>query len=410
MGPVGTGNERRLMNSGPGDVLQLIRRGEATTRREIQDLTGLSRMTVAQRVDSLLEARFIREAGDGHATGGRRPHRLEFDVENSVLVVATVDTTHSRTALTRLDGTILADERVDVAVLDGPKALLTSLAESFVRLLDSAGIAHESLVGIGVSIPGPVDPHTGRPSQPPIMPGWDAYPISEHLQESFAVPVFVENDADAMALGEQSVNYPESLSLCLVKVSTGIGTGMVINGSVYHGIDGGAGDIGHIRLAGETAQCQCGSFGCLAAVASGRAVAHALGAASGSDVKRMIAEGNVDALRLTHEAGSRLGEVMATVVSMVNPGVLVVGGDLASSALIGGIRESLYPRSLARATRNLDVRLSTLGADAGLIGLARIAVDHLFSAEAVNASVSVAASTSANTLGIPPVTGGRDAG
>jgi predicted NBD/HSP70 family sugar kinase len=377
------------MSSGPGDVLQLIRRGEANTRRDIQDVTGLSRMTVAQRVDSLLDAHLIREAGDGHATGGRRPHRLEFDVENSVLAVATVDTTHTRTALTRLDGVILAEQRLEVAVLDGPKALLTTLAESFIRLLAESGVEQESLAGIGVSIPGPVDPHTGRPSQPPIMPGWDAYPIVEHLRESFDVPVFVENDADAMALGEQSVNYPDSRSLCLVKVSTGIGTGMVIDGSVYHGIDGGAGDIGHIRLAGETALCQCGSSGCLAAVASGRAVAHALGGQSGSDVKRMIAEGNVDAIRLTHEAGSRMGEVMATVVSMVNPGVLVVSGDLASSALIGGIRESLYPRSLARATRNLDVRLSTLGDDAGLIGMARIAADNLFSSDAVNAALSM---------------------
>jgi predicted NBD/HSP70 family sugar kinase len=387
--PLGTtGDERRLMSSGPGDVLQLIRSGEAATRREIQEVTGLSRMTVAQRVDALLEARLIREAGDGQATGGRRAHRLEFNVDNSVLAVAAIDTTHTRTALTRLDGTIFAGEQLDVAVLDGPKELLTKLAESFGRLLQSAGVEQDSLAGIGVSIPGPVDPHTGRPSQPPIMPGWDAYPIIDHLQESFARPVFVENDADAMALGEQSVNYPDSRSLCLVKVSTGIGTGMVINGLVYHGIDGGAGDIGHIRLAGETGRCQCGSTGCLATVASGRAVAHALGVSSGSDVGRLIAEGNVDALRRTHEAGCRLGEVMATVVSMVNPGVLVVAGDLASSSLIGGIRESLYPRSLARATRNLDVRLSTLGPDAGLLGLARIAVDNLFSAAAVNAAIA----------------------
>lgn len=385
--------ERRLMGSGPGDVLQLIRRGEATTRREIQEVTGLSRMTVAQRVDALLSARLVRETGGGHATGGRRPHRLEFNVESGVLLVATVDTTHSRTALTRLDGAILDTDRIDVAVLDGPSVLLTRLAESFTRLLHRADGEFATLAGIGVSVPGPVDPHTGRPSQPPIMPGWDAYPIAEHLQNTFDVPVFVENDADAMAFGEQSVNYPESRSLCFVKVSTGIGTGMIIDGSVYHGIDGGAGDIGHIRLAGETALCQCGSYGCLAAVASGRAVAqslheHGIEAQSGTDVKRLIAEGNSDAIRLTHAAGSRLGEVMATVVSMVNPGVLVVGGDLASSALIGGIRESLYPRSLARATRNLDVRLSALDADAGLIGLARVAADNLFSASAINASVS----------------------
>src|SRR4051812_42574356 len=106
------------MSSGSGDVLQLIRRGEAVTRREIQDVTGLSRMTVAQRVDSLLDAGIIREAGDGQATGGRRPQRLEFNVKSAKLIVATVDTTHSRTAITLLDGTILVDEHLQVAVLD----------------------------------------------------------------------------------------------------------------------------------------------------------------------------------------------------------------------------------------------------------------------------------------------------
>jgi predicted NBD/HSP70 family sugar kinase len=196
-----------------------------------------------------------------------------------------------------------------------------------------------------------------------------------------------------MALGEQSTSYSYSSSVCLVKVSTGIGAGLVINGSVYHGIDGGAGDIGHIRLAGETALCQCGSRGCLAAVSSGRAVAMELSkrgipANSGRDVRALLASGNVEAVTLTHDAGRKIGEVMATVVSMVNPGVLVVSGDLASTALIGGLRETLYPRSLARATRNLDVRLTTLGDDAGIIGIARIVADNLFSAVAVNSKLS----------------------
>jgi predicted NBD/HSP70 family sugar kinase len=221
------------------------------------------------------------------------------------------------------------------------------------------------------------------------MPGWDAYPIAEHLAQVNAVPTFVENDADAMAFGEQSTNFADSNAVCLVKVSTGIGSGLVINGSVYHGIDGGAGDIGHIRLAGETAICQCGSRGCLAAVASGRAVAMKLTdlgipAGSGRDVARLLRAGNVDALALTHDAGRRIGEVMATVVSMINPGVLVVSGDLASAELLGGLRESLYPRSLPRATRNLNIHLSELGDQAGLIGMARIVADALYSAGAIN--------------------------
>jgi predicted NBD/HSP70 family sugar kinase len=384
-----TAAERRLVSSGPGDVLQLVRRNEANTRRDIQDVTGLSRVTVAQRVDTLLQARLIKESGEGHATGGRRPSRLIFDVRHTALAVATVDTEHSRTAITDLDGNVLASATVEIDIGIAPKTVLTALTASITGLLEPAGLDISQLSGVGISVPGPVDPHTRRPSQPPIMPGWDAYPIADHLAESLPMPIFVENDADAMAFGEQSTNYPDTASLILVKVSTGIGSGLVISGSLYHGIDGGAGDIGHIRLAGETALCQCGSRGCLAAVASGRAVARRLtelgiNATSGRDVRALLDSGNVEALTLTQEAGQKIGEVMATVVSMVNPGVLVVSGDLASTALLGGLRETLYPRSLARATRNLDVRLTTLGEDAGIVGMARIVTDSLFSAAAIN--------------------------
>jgi predicted NBD/HSP70 family sugar kinase len=390
--PAGQNGAGRTVGAGTGEVLQLVRARLATTRGDVQEATGLSRITVAQRIDALLGAGLIREAG-GRATGGRRANTLEFNVDHSVLLVASVDTRHTRAAVTRLDGRILSDVQLDLQVADGPEAALSALLSTFEGLLAAVGIGRGDVGGVGVSIPGPVDQHTGRPSQPPIMPTWDAFPIIERIQESFEVPVFVENDADAMAFGEQTSNYASTSSLCLVKVSTGIGTGIIIDGRIYHGIDGGAGDIGHIRLAGENAICQCGSRGCLAAVASGRAIAHALEkggieAQSGKDVRELIASGNNQALQLTHRAGTRIGEVLATVVSTLNPGVLLIGGDLASSALIAGIREALYPRSLPRATRNLDIRLSTLGESAALVGLARVAVDSVYSAAAVNRALA----------------------
>ncbi|MDF9750405.1 putative NBD/HSP70 family sugar kinase [Arthrobacter sp. ES3-54] len=190
------------------------------------------------------------------------------DTDHSVLAVATVDITHSRVAVTDLAGAVLAEESLDVTITDGPERVLKSLAAAFDRLLEGTGNSRDQLSGVGLSVPGPVDPHSGRLSQPPIMPGWDAYPVIEHLQDSLPVPVFVENDADAMAFGEYSAAAPSCEAHCLVKVSTGIGTGLVINGSVYHGIDGGAGDIGHTRLEGVDALCQCGSRGCLAASAA----------------------------------------------------------------------------------------------------------------------------------------------
>ena len=179
--------------------------------------------------------------------------------------------------------------------------------------------------------------------------------------------------------------------MCLVKVSTGIGTGIVINGRSYTGADGGAGDIGHVQISPSSdAVCQCGRHGCLAAVASGRAVAHeltelGLPAASGREVRELLRAGNADAARLTQQAGRRIGEVMATVVCLLNPEVVLIGGALASAPLLAGIRETLYKLSLPRATRHLTLQLGALGEDAAIAGLTRLLVDHEFSAEAVNA-------------------------
>lgn len=382
------------MYVGPGDVLQLIRSGQAGTRGDIQEKTGMSRMTVAHRVDALLRAELISEAGSARPSGGRRPTDLVFNLQHSCILSASVETTSSRVALTDLSGSLLADEHLAIAVKDGPKKVLHAITQAGLELLKRSKTPMAKVSGVGISIPGPVDPGTLRPSQPPIMPGWDAYPIVELMQESFPVPVLVENDADAMAVGEYSAGFAGTSSLCLVKVSTGIGTGLVINGQIYQGVDGGAGDIGHVRHpAFAELQCQCGSFGCLAAGASGGAIARKLtelgtSCASGRDVREQLLAGNVDAMRLTHEAGRRLGEVMATVVCLLNPAVLLIAGDLASSSLIGGIRETLYPMSLPRATRHLDVRLATLGKDASIRGMSSLLVNQVFSAAAVNARLA----------------------
>ncbi|MGO4760699.1 ROK family protein, partial [Streptomyces sp. 2MCAF27] len=170
-----------------------------------------------------------------------------------------------------------------------------------------------------------------------------------------------DNDANLMAYGEQRAGYPDCSAFVLVKVSTGIGAGVVVGGEIYRGIDGGAGDIGHIRLHDRPdALCMCGSYGCLAAVASGRALARDLSAAgrpatSGSDVRGLLAEGDPTAVRMARDAGRRVGEVLVTVATLLNPGVLMVGGDLAGVPFLTGVRELLYQRALPRTTANLQV-------------------------------------------------------
>ena len=381
------------MPTGPGDVLTLIREGRALTRGDVREITGLSRVTVAQRLDALLAAGIIIDGDTTEATGGRRRRSLVFNTSQSRAVVAAVDTTHTRIAVTDLGGNVLARDEIDVPVDQGPVAVLDRISAAMAALIDRAGVRVDELCGAAVSLPGPVDPESGRPSQPPILPGWDAYPVAEHLQAGLpGVPVLTANDADAAALGEYAMaGYARTTLMCLVKVSTGIGTGIVINGRSYTGADGGAGDIGHVRVApGSEALCQCGARGCLAAVASGRAIAHELTqigipTASGREVGELLRVGNAHAARLTQQAGRRIGEVMATVVCLLNPEVVLIGGDLASAPLLAGIRETLYKLSLPRATRHLRLYLGALGEDAATVGLTRLLVDHEFSPEAVNA-------------------------
>jgi predicted NBD/HSP70 family sugar kinase len=381
----------QVVPNGPGDILELIRHRRATTRGDVLELTGLSRMTVAQRLDALLGAGMVVEGETGEATGGRRRRSLVFNSAQSRVVAAAVDTTHTRIAVTDLSGTVLGDTVIDVPVEAGPSVVLDEIAAGLTLLLEKHDLVPGDLCGAGLSLPGPIDPLSGRPSQPPILPGWDAYPVAEHLQAGLPdVPVLTANDADAAALGEYAAGHDGLRALCLVKVSTGIGTGIVIDGRLYTGADGGAGDIGHVRVSPRSdALCQCGMQGCLAAVASGRAVAaelteHGYPATSGHEVRELLRAGNADAARITQQAGRRIGEVMATVVCLLNPEVLLIGGDLASAPLLSGIRETLYRSALPRATRHMALQLGTLGEDAAVVGLTRLVVDHEFSPEAVN--------------------------
>ncbi|MEU1551489.1 ROK family protein [Streptomyces scabiei] len=385
-------------HAGAGDLLELVRSGRATTRGALQQATGLSRATVGQRLDRLFRAGWLREGAGGPVgspLGGRPSITLEFDDAHALVLAADLDTRHARAAVLSLTGEIQAEHTGTLVIEEGPDAVLDELGRWFAELLAKEGRPAHAACGIGLAVPGPVDSETGRVVQPPIMPGWDGYDIRARLARAFAehasgpaeVPVLVDNDANLMAYGEQRTGYADCSAFALVKVSTGIGAGMVVGGSIYRGVDGGAGDIGHIRIPqGADALCKCGSYGCLAAVASGGAVARRLAeagvpAASGSDVRELLAAGHPGATALAREAGRAVGDVLATVVTLLNPGVLMIAGDLAGTPFLTGVRELLYQRALPRSTAHLDVVTSRLGERAGLIGAGAQVVEHLYAPE-----------------------------
>jgi predicted NBD/HSP70 family sugar kinase len=382
-----------------GALLRLIREGSAVTRADLARATGLARSTVAQRVDALIGRGLVYEAGDSASTGGRPPTVLAFNRDAGVVLVADLGATHARVAVSDLAGTPLAERASDLDIALGPEHALAWVDERFTELLDEVGRSRSDVRGIGVGVPGPVEFESGRPVNPPIMPGWDDFAIPDWFASRYGAPVLVDNDVNIMARGEHWMHWRETEHLLLIKVGTGIGCGIVADGQIHRGARGAAGDIGHVRATdSKDVVCRCGNIGCLEAVAGGQALARRLAdagedASHSRDVVRLVASGHPGAIRMVRDAGRTLGEVLAGTVNFFNPAVIVIGGDIAEAhaQLLAGVREGIFSRSLPLATRDLRIVPCRLGDRAGVIGAAIMVIEHVLSPDAVDRSLQAAA-------------------
>ena len=385
--------------AGAGAMLQAIRDTESTTRAELVASTGLARSTVAHRIEALLARGLVVPIGENASTGGRPPQAFAFNADEGVILGADLGATHCRLAVTDLRARVIAEERHDIAIADGPDAVLHWLEESLRALVAVTGRSPADVRGIGVGVPGPVEFATGTPVAPPIMPGWDGYPVAGRLARGFGAPTLVDNDVNIMALGEHWTACREFDHMLFVKVGTGIGCGIISEGRIHRGALGAAGDIGHIHvLEHDDVLCRCGNQGCLEAVAGGAAVAAKLSAEgleahNTGDVVMVVREGRPRAVQIVRQAGRELGGVLAAAVNFFNPSVIVIGGDMAhaNEPLLAGVRQLVYERAVPLGTRSLRITRSTLDDRAGVVGAAVMLIEHILAPEAVDARLAEAA-------------------
>jgi glucokinase-like ROK family protein len=386
-------------------VLDEIRLGTSKSRAELVARTGLGRAIVARRVQELLDRGLITEGELGPSTGGRPPRHLSFRAAGGQVLVADIGATSIAVALTDLSGRILAHYTEPADVADGPEVILGRVEALFRQLRETSHQAGP-VWGIGIAVPGPVEFATGRPIAPPIMPGWDDYPIRERFADAFGAPVWVDNDVNVLALGEWRAGIAQGHdNVVVIKIGTGIGAGIISDGRLHRGAQGSAGDVGHIQVVDDRSViCRCGNVGCLEALAGGyalgiqgeavavagrsRRLAAALderGAVSAEDVARAAAFGDPVALELLTEAGRLVGQMLASVVNFFNPSLIVIGGGVAQSGdqLLAAIRRTVYERSLPLATRSLVIQRSSIGMLGGVVGASALVVDQLFARPAL---------------------------
>lgn len=389
---------------GTGEIFQILRDGHARTKAELAALTGLARSTVASRVDALLAADLLRPAGEAVSTGGRPPARVAFNPRAGLVLAVDLGATHATVAVADLAGVILDARTRAIDIGDGPEALLDAILAEGTALL-AATADGLPLVGVGVGVPGPVEHSTGRPTNPPIMPGWDRFDVPGYVQRTFDVPVLVDNDVNILALGEQATSWPRVDDLVFVKVSTGIGAGIIAGGQLQRGAQGSAGDMGHVQVPMSAGSGrEPGDERDLEALASGSALAVALRAEghdvhSASDVVDLVRAGNAAAIEATRQAGRDVGEVLATVVNLLNPSIIVLGGSIARAGehLLAGVREVVYRRSIPLATQHLAIVQSQAGDRAAVLGAAIMVAREVLSPANVDRYVAAKGSKSAGS-------------
>ncbi|WP_431943768.1 ROK family protein [Micromonospora marina] len=378
-------------------LLRLLRDEGAVSRAELGDRLQMPRPRLLAELERLVSLGYVAEAGLAASRGGRRSTLVELSPH---LRFAAVDLGASSIDVEVVNGRLetVAAYTEPADIRSGPKVTLQRVNE----LLHKARVdgAYERLDAVGIGVPGPVSFRDGVPVSPPIMPGWDRFPVRELLTREHGCPAVVDNDVNIMAIGERHGGVAHSVDdFLFIKIGTGIGCGIYLHGEVYRGTDGCAGDIGHIQVDPNGPMCSCGNLGCLEAVFSGAALAReatvaaraevspalaerlaARGVVTALDVAQGAIEGDVTCIQLIREGGRRVGSVLAGLVSFTNPSMIVIGGGLAQLGhiLLAEIRSVVYRRSLPLATGNLPVVLSELGPRAGVAGAAVLASDLAF--------------------------------
>lgn len=384
----GTG---RAENAEQAALLQVLKDRGPLSRVELAGVLSLPRSRLSVEIDRLDRLGLVDHGGAALSRGGR-PSTMVRLADRLRFVGIDIGATSLTVAVTDGHLHVLASASQPADVRAGPRPVLEAAASLVDKLLADLGV--DAVDGAGVGVPGPVSFPQGLPSLPPLMPGWDRYPVQDALAARLGTPVLLDNDVNIMALGEHQAGVARGTpDFLFVKVGTGIGCGIVLGRKVHRGMSGSAGDIGHIQVDDTGPLCACGNRGCLEAYFGGAALSRmgedaarsgrsqwlaerlaATGRLTAIDVGGAAAGGDPVALDLIKEGAGRLGRVLAGLVSFLNPGLVVLGGGLAGlgHVLLAEVRSVVYRQSLPLATGDLPIVLSELGDLAGVVGAAHL--------------------------------------
>ncbi len=380
---------QNIKNFNKHSAVDLIRfAATGISRTDLADQMGLTRAAVTLIVNDLIENGVILEAESRAIPNGRPPVVLEIDPKRGLVAAVDMGATHVNIAIADFSAKIIYEKYFPFNIKLGPQVCLAEVNRSLRELLNNSGINISQLMAVGVGVPGPVITDAGTVVSPPIMPGWDGYPIRASLEKEWGLPVSLNNDAELGALGEWAYGAGRGeKNLAFIKVGSGIGAGLMINQQLYGGTTGSAGEIGHLTIDENGPLCSCGNHGCMEAFAGGQAIANQakklvesgkrtllsnipIADLTAQDVAKAAARGDLPSQEIIMRAGTFIGIAIAGLVNLFNPGAVIIGGGVAQAGdlLTTPIRQAVRERSLRASEQSVHITTAMLGKRSSLIG------------------------------------------
>ncbi len=369
------GSQSALSESNQNRIVEALVRGGPSSQAELARLTGLSTATVSNLV-KIMTARG-QVAVEPTTRSGRRALLVRLADTESVAIGIDFGRSHVRVVVATPGYTTRAEEFRELPLGHRAEEGLDLADQLITRLLADSGIPSSAVLGVGVGIPGPIDRRTNTVVQGAILPEWVGIPLSE-LEERLHFPVAFDNDANLGALAEVTWGPHGGVQdLVFVKIGSGIGAGLMLNGRPFYGGVGVTGEIGHATINENGAVCHCGNRGCLETVASTSVMLELLarsGATRPTDIVRLARRGDSATLRVLDDAGAAIGRALATVANLINPEVIVVGGPLAElgATFLAPIERGLLRHAVPSVGENTRLVVSSLGSRAEALGAAAL--------------------------------------
>jgi predicted NBD/HSP70 family sugar kinase len=379
-------------------VIGVLRTQGRTSQADIARATGLSRTTVSSLVAELKDSSLVFEVDvkEPHLRGGRPGVQLVLQDSSSAVIGIDFGHTHVLVAVADLAHNVLAERRRELDVDHNAGDSLDAAARMAAEVLDEAGIQRNHVIGVGIGIPGPVDRARGTVGSATILPGWLGLRIAAEMEKRLGFPVEIENDANLGALAELTWGSGrDCMNFAYIKVATGVGAGLVVDGSLLRGASGTAGELGHTTLDESGLLCYCGNRGCLETVASGPAILRLVSGDDGvsltlAGVIELAAQGDLRCRRAISDAGREIGVAVAGLCNLINPERIVVGGLLsrAGDLLLQPIRESIVRYTVLAAAEAVDVVPATFVERAELLGALALTIRRASTVTAHSALLS----------------------